>query len=166
MNGCDFMRLYLIGLPGVGKSSVGKMVASKLGYDYIDMDNYIEQKATMFIDEIFKYYGEEYFRALESNVLKDFNTMDNVVISTGGGVIKNINNKKLMDGLCIYLTAPIDVIQNRCDNSITIRPLLEFKTVNDLYLERKHLYEAFKDVEVSNVNIKDACNSIIKIVGE
>lgn len=156
------MRLYLIGLPGVGKSTVGKLLASKLNYKYIDMDQYIEQKACMFIDEIFKLYGEEYFRALESNVLIEFNNMDNVVISTGGGVIKNIKNKKLMDGKVIYLTAPINVIQNRCDNSNIIRPLLEVKTVNDLYLERKEMYEKFSDITVSNVNMKEAVSNILK----
>lgn len=162
MNGCDNMRLYIIGLPGVGKSSIGKMLAKELNYKYIDMDNYIEEKACMFIDEIFKYYGEEYFRALESNVLVEFNNMDNVVISTGGGVIKNINNKKLMDGKVIYLTAPIHIIQERCDNSNIIRPLLEVKTVNDLYLERKEMYEKFQDITVVNVNMKEALANILK----
>lgn len=159
------MRLYLIGLPGVGKSSVGRLLAKELGYRFIDMDNYIEQQALMFIDEIFKYYGEEYFRSLESNVLKEFNDMDNVVISTGGGVIKNIKNKKLMNGICIYLTAPIDVIQKRCDNSLTVRPLLLEKTVEDLYFERKKLYEEFQDITIENTNIKEACNNIRKAIG-
>ena len=165
MNGCDQMRLYLIGLPGAGKSSVGRKLAKELGYQFIDMDTYIEQKAMMFIDEIFKYYGEEYFRALETNVLKEFLELDNVVISTGGGVIKNIKNKKLMDGTCIYITAPIDVIQKRCDDSLVVRPLLLEKTVSDLYLERKHLYEAFKDVTIENLDINDSVVNIRKALG-
>lgn len=160
------MRLYLIGLPGVGKSSIGKMLAKELNYQYIDMDNYIEQKACLYIDEIFKYYGEEYFRALESNVLVEFNNIDNVVISTGGGVIKNIKNKKLMNGKIIYLTAPINVIQNRCDNSLTIRPLLEVKTVNDLYLERKDMYEKFQDITVENIHMKETVSKILKALEE
>ena len=87
------MKLFLIGMPGCGKSTLGKKLAKKLNYEFIDMDNYIEQQACMFVDEIFEAYGEEFFRALEQNTLKDFNKMDNVIIATGGGVIKNKANK-------------------------------------------------------------------------
>jgi len=67
-----------------------------------------------------------------------------------------------MDGKVIYLTAPIHIIQERCDNSNIIRPLLEVKTVNDLYLERKEMYEKFQDITVVNVNMKEALANILK----
>ena len=58
------MRIYLIGMPGCGKSTLGKVLAKQLNYDFIDMDQYIERQACMFIDEIFDAYGEEYFLSL------------------------------------------------------------------------------------------------------
>lgn len=150
------MRLYLIGLPGSGKSTIGKELAEKIGYSFIDMDEYIAKEATMFIDEIFEAYGEEYFRALETNVLKEFLNLDNVIIATGGGIVKNYRNKKYMDGVCIYLDAPTDIIQNRCDESNIVRPLLASNTVYMLYLQRKDMYEKFADIKVLNLE-KNTC---------
>ena len=155
------MRLYLIGMPGCGKSSLGKKLAEKLNYEFIDMDEYIEKKAMMFIDEIFEAYGEEWFRAFERNVLNDFKALDNVVIATGGGVIKNKKNKELMDGKCIYLMASLDDIKKRLESSSIERPLLKEKTVEQLFFERKELYEYFADLKIDN---KDMDQAIIDIV--
>lgn len=156
------MRLYLIGMPGCGKSTLGKRLASKLEYEFIDMDEYIERQACMFIDEIFDAYGEEYFRALEQNVLKEFLDMDNIVIATGGGVIKNKNNKKLLDGKCIYLEASMEDIKNRLETSGIVRPLLKTKSVEELYKERKDLYDYFADIKIDNSNLELALQAIIK----
>jgi shikimate kinase len=156
------MRLYLIGMPGCGKSSLGKELAKKLNYQFIDMDEYIEQKACMFIDEIFDAYGEEWFRAFERNVLKEFLELDNVIIATGGGVIKNKKNKELMEGKCIYLTVSVDDIKKRLESSGIIRPLLKEKTVEQLFFERKELYEYFADLKIDNTNLEKAINDIIE----
>lgn len=156
------MRLYLIGMPGCGKSTLGKKLSKKLNYEFIDMDNYIEQKACMFIDEIFDSYGEEYFRALETNTLNEFKELDNVIISTGGGIIKNKNNKELMDGKCIYLYVEPAELEKRLDKSNTVRPLLKEKTVYELYAERKNLYDYFKDIEIDNSDMDIAINKIVE----
>ncbi|MDE5565759.1 MAG: AAA family ATPase [Anaeroplasmataceae bacterium] len=160
------MRIYLIGLPGVGKSSVGKKLASKMGYEYIDLDEYIEYQATLFVDEIFKLYGEEYFRALESNCLKELSTKEHIVISCGGGIIKTPKNKDLMDGLKCYLTAPLDEIEKRLEHSSIVRPILQSKSLKDLYLERKTAYENFADFMIENVRLEDTVEKIIKVIGE
>ncbi len=156
------MRLYLIGMPGCGKSTLGKKLSKKLNYKFIDMDNYIEEKACMFIDEIFDSYGEEYFRALETNTLNEFKELDNVIISTGGGIIKNKNNKELMDGKCIYLYVEPAELEKRLDKSDTVRPLLKEKTVYELYAERKNLYDYFKDIEIDNSDMDIAINKIVE----
>ncbi|MBR4497002.1 MAG: shikimate kinase [Acholeplasmatales bacterium] len=156
------MRLYLIGMPGCGKSSLGKKLALKLNYQFIDMDEYIEQKACMFIDEIFEAYGEEWFRAFERNVLKEFQELDNVIIATGGGVIKNKDNKALMDGKCIYLMVELEEIKKRLESSGIVRPLLKEKTVEQLFFERKELYDYFADIRVDNTNIDEAISNIIE----
>lgn len=154
------MRIYLIGMPGCGKSTLGKKLAKEINYEFIDMDNYIEMQAGMFIDEIFEAYGEEYFRALENNVLNEFLKMDNVIVATGGGVIKNKNNKKLMTGKCIFLNVGIADLQKRLDESPIIRPLLKTKTVEELYNERKELYDYFSDIVVDNKDVDKAICTI------
>lgn len=156
------MRLYLIGMMGSGKSTLGKRLAAELGYKFIDMDLYIEQTAMKTIEEIFHDYGETWFRAYEKNTLKDFLNMDNVIIATGGGVIKDKTNKELMDGKCIYLRVPCDILQARCDASDIVRPLLKTKTIEEIYNERKELYDYFKDIEVENVNLEDALANLLK----
>ena len=161
MSGCN-MRIYLIGMPGSGKSTLGKKLASKINYEFIDMDNYIEKKACMFIEEIFDAYGEDYFRELERNTLKEFLNLYNVIISTGGGIIKNKANKELMNGKTIFLNVDLDELQKRCDNSSTVRPLLQVKTIKELYNERKDLYDYFKDFEVDNMDIDKALNDILE----
>jgi len=158
------MKIYLIGMPASGKSVLGKKLAEKLNMEFIDMDSYIEKKMTLFIDEIFNMYGEEYFRALETKTLEEFMNLDNVIISTGGGVIKNKKHKELMNGLCVFLDVPLDEIEKRVKNSDTIRPLLEVKTVYDLYNERKELYEFFTDLKVSNLDINKAIDEICEAI--
>ncbi|MGM9969759.1 MAG: shikimate kinase [Anaeroplasma sp.] len=155
------MRIYLIGMPGCGKSTLGKRLASKLNYEFIDMDNYIERQAGMFIDELFEAYGEDFFRCLETNTLKEFLNMDNIVIATGGGVIKNKDHKEIMAGKCIYLKVDLDDLQNRLNQSPIIRPLLKTKSVNELYEERKELYDYFADLIVDNTNLEEAINNIL-----
>ena len=158
------MKLYLIRMPGVGKSSVGKKLASKLNYEFVDLDTYIEKKALMFIDEIFLNYGEKHFRALESDALRDFLNKDNVVIATGGGIVLNKDNKTLMDGRCIYLNSNLSDIANRISSSNIERPLLKTKSLADLYNERKDLYEYFKDIEINNKDLEETVERIIELI--
>ena len=154
------MKIYLIGMPGCGKSTLGKKLAEKLNIEFIDMDSYIEKKACMFIDEIFEAYGEKYFRELETNTLKEFMDLDNVIISTGGGIIKNKAHKELMNGLCVYLDVPLEEIEIRLNKSNVVRPLLQTKTIYQLFEERKDLYDFFADVKVDNRNIDLAIKKI------
>ena len=89
----DGMKIYLIGMMGSGKSTLGIELAKRLNYRFIDMDSYIEDETKMTIKDIFKTYGEAWFREYEKKVLNDFFKMDDLVIATGGGIIKNKNNK-------------------------------------------------------------------------
>ena len=154
------MNIYLIGLPGSGKSTVGKKLAKELNYEFVDTDNLIEKEAMMFIDEIFNSYGEEYFRDLERNILATLKEKDNLVISTGGGIIKNKANKELMNGKCIFLDVPLDTLDERLKKSRTIRPLLNDYTIYELYEERKDLYDYFTDLKVNNLNLEDTVKKI------
>lgn len=158
------MKIYLIGMPGSGKSSLGNKLAEKLNYNFIDMDIYIEQTSGMFIDEIFDAYGEKYFRDLERNVLNDFLNMDNVIIATGGGVIKNKDNKKLMDGICLYLDVSIEELENRLSKSDIERPLLKKYSVLELYNQRKELYDFFADYKIDNSNLEKRIEKIMEVL--
>ncbi len=159
------MRIYLIGLPGCGKSTLGKKLANKIGYQFIDMDEYIEKSACMFIDEIFEQYGEPYFRALEQATLDELKNMDNIVIATGGGIVADIENKKKLDGACVYLSADLKTIEKRLEESSIIRPLLEKITLEEIYAARKDKYEAFQDITVDNFDMDAAINQIVKELG-
>ena len=83
------MKIILIGFMGVGKTSVGQMLAKKLNFNFIDTDYEIEKVSSETIPNIFEIYGEDYFRKIENNILKKVLKENNVVISTGGGIITN-----------------------------------------------------------------------------
>lgn len=154
------MRLYLIGMMGSGKSTLGKKLSDEIGYKFIDMDLYIEMTSGKTIEEIFKDYGEAWFRVYEKNTLKEFKEMDNVIIATGGGIIKDKTNKELLDGKCIFLNVPVDILQKRCDESSIVRPLLLNNSVEEIFNQRKELYDYFKDIEVENIDIDKAIKTI------
>lgn len=158
------MRIYLIGMPGSGKSSVGKKLANKINYQYIDMDEYIENKLNKKIPLIFSEDGEAYFRLKEKEVLNDFLSLDNVIISTGGGVIKDKSNKDLMNGKIIFIDVDLSILENRLKNDNT-RPLLKVKTVKELYDERIDNYKYFYNLKVENIKVDDCVNDIIKELG-
>ena len=90
------MRVILIGFMGVGKTSVGKKLAKKLNFDFIDTDYEIEILANKTIPDIFEQDGEKHFRKLESIILKKFIKKEDVVISTGGGIITTKENYNIL----------------------------------------------------------------------
>ena len=160
------MRIYLIGLPGVGKSTVGKELALKLEYDFIDLDLYIEELMNKKIPDIFNEFGEDFFRELEKKALNNMLEKENVVVSCGGGIIKDKSNKYLMLGVCIYLTAPLELISDRINNSNIDRPLMSKYTIKDLLIKRESLYQYFMDIEVMNIDIENTVKSILESLGE
>ena len=88
--------VYLIGFSGTGKSSVAKLIAKALGWNFIDMDDEIENASGMSISEIFETKGEKWFRDEESELLNSISVKSNHVISTGGGVPVKEQNMNLM----------------------------------------------------------------------
>jgi shikimate kinase len=80
------MNIYIIGMPGSGKTTIAKHLAKALDYTYVDLDGMIERDALMFIEEIFEKYGEEKFRQLETDAIKSIEC-DQAVISCGGGIV-------------------------------------------------------------------------------
>lgn len=142
------MKIFLIGMPGTGKSTVGKSLAHKLGWKFVDLDHYIEERELMFIDHIIDIYGEDTFRAMETNALQSIND-ERIVISTGGGIVTRKENKPFMNGIKIYLETPIELIEQRLKDSYE-RPLLKSKSLQQIYDERFLKYQGFADYIISN----------------
>ena len=158
------MRIYLIGMPGSGKSTIGRMLAKKIGYSAIDLDAQIEQNALMFIDEIIEKLGIETFRTLESEQLSQI-TEQNAIVACGGGIVLNRNNKQMMNGIIIYLDTDLAIIEERLKTDY-VRPLLLDNTLEDLYKERFLLYQHFADLNISNnKTVEDTILDIIEKIG-
>jgi shikimate kinase len=122
------MKIFLIGLPGCGKSTLGKQLAEVLHLPFIDLDQFIEKNAGMPVKDIFKERGENFFRLKESESLKKLSeTEPKFVIATGGGAPVFHNNMKLMNenGITIFLDVPAREIANRIQKTnLEERPLL------------------------------------------
>ncbi len=135
--------IFLIGMMGSGKSTVGLRLAKYLGFKFIDTDKMIVDAENLSIVNIFKNKGESYFRDLETNIL-DKIEKNNVVIATGGGLpIYNNNMKKLMKiGLTVYLSITPSEIYFRLKNS-NDRPLLPYNisSIEELLKSRESIYD-------------------------
>ncbi len=157
------MNIYLIGMPGCGKTTVGKKLSEEINFKYVDLDKYIEEKVSKTIPEIFDSVGEDGFRALEKEALNDFMHKDSYILSCGGGIIKNLDNKKLMNGKVIFIDVDIlDLKERILNDKENIRPMFRTKTVEELYSERYDKYLYFKDIIVKNNNVLDAVSDIVK----
>lgn len=119
-------NLVLTGFMGTGKTSLGKLLAEKLGRGFVDLDQKIEQDTGMTIPQIFEKYGEKYFRELEKNAVKEVSARKNLVIATGGGTVKDKENIKLLkdSGVMVCLTTEPEEIFRRTERRGE-RPVLD-----------------------------------------
>lgn len=124
----DLLRganLYLIGMMGAGKSTIGHMMATRLGYRFCDTDTVIEQAAQQTIPEIFAAAGEAEFRALESQVLSQLSPYTRLVIATGGGIVLDRENWwHLRQGVVVWIDVPVAELVRRLQGDAS-RPLLQ-----------------------------------------
>lgn len=162
------MKISLIGFMGSGKTTVGNLLAKKLNFNLIEMDEIILKKSgKKSIADIFSLDGEESFRDLETDVLKEISQLDNMVVSTGGGVImKERNHLFLKRGKVIFLKTSFEVLKKRIngDNS---RPLFkDIKMAKELFDLRKDIYQnvANQVVLTDNLSIDQVVNKIIEII--
>src|SRR5690606_38845004 len=114
---------------------------------FVDTDNLIENKKAMKIEEIFKTYGEDYFRKLEFQIVKELYKEENLIISTGGGIVLDSNNITMLkeNGIIIFFESSIDNLVNNIKKSTTKRPLLDngkdiYNDMKIMYNNRKRLY--------------------------
>jgi shikimate kinase len=130
---------------GSGKTTIGKALAAELGYFFVDLDNYIEEKTFIKIALIFQQWGENYFRTLEVEYLEDLLCYEKLVIACGGGTITNLKAEKLMNetGVTINLSVDFETIFNRLNIEAEIkkRPLLTQLSKHNFKNEMYALYD-------------------------
>lgn len=149
-----FMIITLIGMPATGKSTFGRKLAKKLEYEFIDLDVWITRKEQKSIPEIFAQQGEEYFRKLESQALKNALKGDCKVIALGGGTPCFFDNMEIINqkSLSIYLYTSLEGLLARITrDKAQSRPLFKAQTleetqakIQNLYEQRKGFYEKAK----------------------
>lgn len=164
----ELSNLVFTGFMGTGKSSIGKLSASILGFDFIDIDNEIETRENMKISDMFSVFGEKHFRTLESNLVKELSQKTQTVISTGGGVVLNPNNiiNLRKNGIVVLLKAKPEIIYRNVAKNKN-RPLLNCEDpmarIVELLEARKPYYENNDyEIDVSELSVQEAALKAIE----
>ncbi len=163
-------NVALIGFMGVGKTVVGKALAKKLNWEFIELDSLIEQRVGKSIREIFQQDGEMVFRELEIEVTKEVSQRQNAVTACGGGIVLNqINIDRLRQkSRIVYLTASSAVILQRILGDGGERPLLKVAnpapTIQELLRFRRPFYERAADMKIntSKLSVDAVAEQIIE----
>ncbi len=163
-------NIVLVGFMGTGKTIVGKLLADRLGREFLELDDIIEKKEGAAIREIFEKKGEPYFRRLEKEVVKEALQKKGLVISAGGGAIVDEENFKNFkkDGVIICLEASPDAILKRT-KGLTCRPLLNVpdpkKKIEELLKETPPYYKkADFRINTDNLTVDQVAQKIIELI--
>lgn len=160
----DFNNIILIGMPGSGKTSAGKILAEKCGKIFIDTDEEIEKKYGKNIPEIFRENGEDFFRNSEISTIKNCGALNGCVIATGGGCVTRAENLEPLkqNGTVVYIDRPAEEL------STDGRPLsVKAGGTQKLFEKRRALYESFADVTVKAGQSPDETAArIYEIIGK
>ena len=166
------LNLILIGFRGTGKTTIGKMLAQRLGKEFVDADEYLEQKEGKTIKDIFAEGGEKLFREIETHVIAELCRLDDRVVATGGGAILREENVRAFkkSGIVILLEADTDTIYKRIHKDTLTeqrRPNLTnqggYQEIEYLLEYRKPLYNRTADfvINTTSMSAVDAANKII-----
>ncbi|MDI6783186.1 MAG: shikimate kinase [bacterium] len=163
-------NIVLVGFMGTGKTTVGKLLANKLNWSYVDTDTLIEQKNQHSIPAIFEQYGEPYFRDRESEVIQEVMQKQQQIVATGGGIVLRDQNIAVMksNGMVICLTATPAVIFERT-KSDAYRPLLKVthpqQRIQELLESRASFYaKADITIDTSTLSPEDVVKQILTIL--
>ncbi|MBC7514904.1 MAG: shikimate kinase [Alkalinema sp. FL-bin-369] len=140
------ISLYLIGMMGSGKTTIGKLLADRFEYQFFDTDHLIEQITQQSVSEIFAESGESVFRQLETQVMSELSSYVRKMVATGGGIVMTPENwGHLRSGIIIWLDVPTEVLKSRLESDTT-RPILQLSNVDletkleALFCDRLELY--------------------------
>ena len=163
-------NIYLIGLMGAGKTTIGRQLARTLKLPFYDSDKAIEEHTGVDVATIFEFEGEEGFRNREQKMLKELTQLKGIVMATGGGAILREENRQLLtqNGFVIYLYCDMDTLLERTRRD-TQRPLLDTEDpksrLESLFAERQPLYSVSADLTVDTgvMQSKDVVTHILEI---
>ncbi|HPN87861.1 MAG TPA: shikimate kinase [Candidatus Omnitrophota bacterium] len=164
------MNIAIIGFMGAGKSLISKLLAQLLNRKRISLDDLIEQKEGRAISDIFKDFGEPYFRKIESQIVEEISQQKNLIIDCGGGVVinpENIENLK-KKGVLVYLSASPEIIYKRIKQE-THRPLLQTdnpqEKIKELLNARQSFYQkADFTIDTDQKTPEEICQEIIRFL--
>lgn len=164
------MNIVLIGFMGTGKTTIATELSHRLRMKYVSTDDLIEKKERRTINEIFTKSGEDYFRDVESAVIKDIAGMDNLIVDTGGGAVMRDENVAYMksSGIIVCLTADADVIMERT-KKYKHRPLLNVedpkRKIRDLLAKRSPYYaKADYTIDTGKLTARQVIDKIAEIM--
>jgi shikimate kinase len=172
--------IYLTGFMGSGKSTIGPILANTLGWDFFDLDKLIENKAGKKIREIFDQEGENYFRKLETETLKEISESHNIIISLGGGAIANKENLEILKktGKIIYLKVSLDTVYHRLrykkdrpaltkNDSESLNKEEMTNRIKELMNARAKYYEqADCTIDTDKISLGKTVDKIVKIISK
>ncbi len=161
------LNVYLVGMMGAGKTTVGELLAQELGYKFFDTDTLITQVSKKSISDIFAEEGEAVFRSIESQVLGEISSYTRLVVATGGGIVTIRQNwSYLQQGLVVWLDAPISLLLERLQSDRT-RPLLQTpnpaQRLQEIFAQRQVMY-AQADLKISLNELQTPAIITTKIV--
>jgi shikimate kinase len=139
-------NIFLIGMPSSGKSTLGRQLAKRLDYQFVDTDDLIENQEISSVSDIFKYKGEDYFRLVENKILRGIQPNQKLIVATGGGMPCFHDGMEFIkaNGTSIFLNVPPEDLLKRIQKSdANNRPLIDKKTSQqELLTSIKNRYES------------------------
>jgi shikimate kinase len=159
-------NIFLVGLMGAGKTSVGRLLAKDLHMTFVDCDQEIEKRTGVSVSVIFEIEGEEGFRRRESTLLRELVQTEDVVLATGGGVVLRAENREALvrHGFVVYLKATVDELWQRTRHDRN-RPLLRtpdpHARLAELFAQRDPLYR-----EVADITVETSTQSLRQLVSD
>ncbi len=156
------MRLFLVGMMGSGKTTIGRMLSSVLSLPFVDMDDEIEKRENKRIERIFAEEGERYFRKCENRLFRELLSEENIIVATGGGVILDPRNRELLRReKTVFLKVEPEELMKRVD--IKNRPLLQGKreTILKIWKDRREFYEGFSSVDITSLTLWESVAHVL-----
>ena len=161
-------KIILVGMMGAGKTTIGKLLSNKLGYDFVDLDKIIEERSGVKINTIFEIEGEAGFREREFQVLRASIEKERVIISTGGGIVTNEKSRAQLikhNVFIIYLKANLETLFSRLKNDNS-RPILNVdnkeQVIESILYEREPQYQDLADMTFDTTHMKT--NDVVKLI--
>ena len=161
-------NIILTGFMGTGKTTLGQLLAKKIGYKFIDTDTLIETQIGQTISDFFQQQGEAAFRKLESELVENLAEKQGLVIATGGGLVLNPNNVAMLSktGKIICLTASPEEILTRVSKQQGVRPLLQGENplgkITQLLQQRDSVYRQFPQLSTSKLSRKELLSRLVR----